>query len=185
MANKKNTKTSVKVATADAVATNSTKENNISVEAKETVETPLVDTEIIQVISLIPNVSYKDDKSGDIYEWQNVGDTEEMDFATLKNLRRRYKSYFNELWLKPLDTRVIKYFGLEKVYENYEYLMEKTSYTKANIDNVFEKFKTIPKGLKWTVCDKIKSLVLSGEVSDVTVIKKLEAKLNMDLFYLL
>lgn len=186
MANKKNTKTTTKVATADAVATNSTN-NTVDVVAtkKENVEVSLVDTDVIEVVSLIPNVSYKDDKSGDEYEWQNVGDAEEMDFATLKNLRRRYKSYFNEMWLKPLDDRVIKHFGLEKVYTNYEHLMKETSYTQSNIDDICEKFSTLPKGLKWTVCDKIKSMVLSGKISNVNIIKKLEAKLNMDLFYLL
>ena len=77
-------------------------ENKKEVEEKTE---PLKDTDEIKVISLIPNVSYKDKATGDYYKWNAVNDSELMTFETLKNMNRNHKSYLRDLWLKPLDKR--------------------------------------------------------------------------------
>ena len=143
--------------------------------------TPLKDTDEIEVVSLIPNVSYKDNKTGDFYEWDDIGHVELMTVETLKGLWRSYKTYFREMWLKPNDERVIKQFGLTKVFENYEYLMKESSYTRANISDICKKIETMPNGIKYTICNLVKSEVAAGGISDVSVIKALEKHLNMDL----
>ena len=76
-------------------------------------EAPLLDTDEIEVVSLLPNVSYKDLRTNDYYRWDKVGDKETMSYDVIKNLWRNNKAYFRNLWLKPLDQRVIKKLGLE------------------------------------------------------------------------
>ena len=96
---------------------------------KETVKVePLEDSDEIEVVSLIPNVSYKDSKTLDIYKWEEIGHVEYMTFETLKNMWRNNKGYFKNMWLKPNDDRVIKKFGLTKTFEKYEYLMDSSNY---------------------------------------------------------
>lgn len=146
---------------------------------------PLEDSSEIEVISLVPNVSYKDSKTHDMYEWNEIGHMELMTFETLKNMWRNDKGYFKNLWLKPMDERVINKFGLTKTFEKYEYLMDASNYTRKNINAICDAIKTTPNGLKFSICNKVKSLVISGELVDVFVIRELEKRLKIDLLVFL
>ena len=153
---------------------NKIEKNTIKVE-------PLKDSDEIEIESLVANVSYKDSKTGDMYEWDEIGHVEFMTFDTLKNMWRGHKGYFRNMWLKPNDARLINQFGLTKTYEKYEYLMDASNYTKKNIKSICSAISETPNGLKFAICDKVKSMVISGDVTDVTVIKELENRLKIDL----
>ena len=163
----------------EEVITNAAEEMNERND-KKTIE-PLNDFDEIEVVSLIPNISYKDSKTGDFYEWDEIGHIEYMTFDILKNLWRNHKGYFRNMWLKPNDDRVINKFGLTKTFEKYEYLMDGSNYTKKNIKTICDVIAETPNGLKFAICDKVKNLVISGEVTDVSVIKTLENRLKIDL----
>lgn len=168
----------------DAVDTSVVEETNQETTkiTKKSIEVqPLEDSDEIEVISLVPNVSYKDSKTLDMYEWHDVGHSEYMTFDTLKNLWRNNKGYFKNLWLKPMDDRVINKFGLTKTFEKYEYLMDSSNYIRKNIGAICDAIKATPNGLKFAICDKVKNLVISGEVTDVSVIRELEKRLQIDL----
>ena len=158
---------------------------NVNEEEKKTKKLvkvePLRDSDEIDIESLVPNVSYKDSKTGDMYEWDEVGHVEPMTFDILKNMWRSHKGYFRNMWLKPNDARVINQFGLTKTFEKYEYLMDASNYTKKNIKSICDAITETPNGLKFAICDKVKSMVISGDVSDVSVIKELEKRLRIDL----
>ena len=100
----------------DAVETMNEAEKTV----KKTVKAePLNDSDEIEVVSLIDNVSYKDSKTLDMYDWDVAGHVEYMSFETLKNMWRSHKGYFKNMWLKPKDDRVINKFGLTKTFEKY------------------------------------------------------------------
>lgn len=162
-----------------------TVEENMNEEIEVKKNEPLHDSDEIDVISLVPNVSYKDSKTLDMYQWDEADHIEPMTFETLKNMWRSNKGYFKNLWLKPNDERVINKFGLTKTFENYEYLMESSNYTKKNIKSICDKICDAPNGLKFAVCDKVKSFVISGDISDVAVIRTLENRLKIDLIQFL
>lgn len=142
---------------------------------------PLNDSDEINVVSLIPNVSYKDNKTLDMYEWNEVGHIEPMTFEVLKNMWRNNKGYFKNMWLKPEDDRVINKFGLTRTFEKYEYLMNSDNYIKKNINDICSAISDTPNGLKMSICGKIKNMVINGEISDVSVIRALEKHLRIDL----
>lgn len=149
---------------------------------KETVKVePLNDSDEIEVVSLIPNVSYKDSKTLDIYKWEEIGHVEYMTFETLKNMWRNNKGYFKNMWLKPNDDRVVNKFGLTKTFEKYEYLMDASNYTKKNIKDICSAISDTPNGLKKSIYTKVKNLVIDGEISNVSVIRELEKHLKVDL----
>lgn len=161
---------------------------------KATMEKPVVEkkkvaelsnSDEIEVVSLIPNVSYKDSHTYDIYTWEEVGHVEFMTFETLTNMWRNSKGYFKNMWLKPEDERVIKKFGLTGMYSKYDFLMDKSNYTRDNIDEICKSIASTPNGLKLAVCNKIKSLVVSGELSDISVIRSIEKQLKIDLISLI
>ena len=172
-----------KTSTAKAVVetTEEMNESNKSNTKKSVNTKPLLDSDEIDVISLIPNVSYKDSKTLDMYEWDEVGHVEPMTFETLKNMWRNNKGYFKHMWLKPQDERVINKFGLKKTFEKYEYLMDASNYTKKNIDEICSAISDTPNGLKISICGKIKNMVINSDISDVSVIRALEKHLKIDL----
>ena len=175
-------RTATKTAVEDIIATAENMNEEEKIVEKKTIKAePLKDTDEIEIESLVANVSYKDSKTGDMYEWDEVGHVEPMTFDTLKNMWRSHKGYFRNMWLKPNDARVINQFGLTKTFEKYEFLMEATNYTKDNIKDICEAISNTPNGLKFAICDKVKYLVINGEVRDVSVIKELEKRLRIDL----
>lgn len=160
-------------------------EKEIKTKKKSANVEPLLDSDEIEVISLVSNVTYKDSKTLDTYEWREVGHVEYMTFETLKNMWRNNKGYFKNLWLKPNDDRVINKFSLTKTFEKYEYLMDGSNYTKKNIGAICDAIKSTPNGLKWAICDKVKTLVINGEITNIFVIKELEKHLRIDLIIFL
>lgn len=176
------TKTNVEEVTENvAIETVEEMNENVKKSVKNTVKEELKDSDDIEVVSLVPNVSYKDSKTLDMYEWDEVGHVEPMTFETLKNMWRNNKGYFKNMWLKPEDDRVINKFGLTKTFEKYEYLMDASNYTKKNIKNICEAISDTPNSLKFSICDKVKNLVVDGELTDIGVIRELEKRLNIDL----
>ena len=167
------------------VAVNETVEKDMNENNKETtkkaIKEDLNDFDEIEIVSLVPNVSYKDSKTLDMYEWEEVGHVESMTFDVLKNMWRNNKGYFKNLCLKPMDDRVINKFGLTKTFEKYEFLMDESNYTKKNIKDICEAISETPNGLKYSIVHKVKDLVVNGEISDIFVIRELEKHLKIDL----
>lgn len=157
-----------------------TKKNDVT-DAKE-----LDDKEEIEVVALIPNVSYYDKATGDRYEWENAGDVEYMTVEAIQRMRRNSRGYFEDMCVKPNDERVIKKFGMERYYEQHDYLMDASNYTKDNIANVLDKFSSLrSNSLKSSIVNKIKDMIANGELSDAVVIRAIEKRLDIDLISLL
>ena len=144
-------------------------------------ELPLDNFEEIHVISMVDNVTYKDKHTGDYYEWAKAGHVEYMTVETLNNMWRNYKRYFRSMWLKPLDNRIVKRFGLTSLYEKFDFLMDSKNYTRANIKNITDGLNNLPNDMKRTICDKVKSFIENGDVTDVAVIRAIERYYNIDL----
>lgn len=146
----------------------------------------LDDKEEIEVVALIPNVSYYDKATGDRYEWENAGDVEYMTVEAVQRMRRNSRGYFEDMCVKPNDERVIKKFGMERYYEQHDYLMDASNYTKDNITNVLDNFSSLrSNSLKSSIVNKIKDMISNGELSDAVVIRAIEKRLDIDLISLL
>ena len=80
---------------------------------KEVIELePLKDSDEIEVEALIPNLSFKDEKTYDYFEWTKSGDTERVTFESLRNMYRNYRGYFKNLWIINLgNIQIVIYFS--------------------------------------------------------------------------
>ena len=83
--------------------------------------------------------------------------------------------------MSSIDNRVVKKFGLEPTYRDYDFLMDASNYTKKNVQSICDAISATPNGLKFAICDKVKSMVVDGDVTDVYVIKELEKQLKINL----
>lgn len=165
--------------TATAVTKRTSRRKNTRQSAD--VEDTLSDSDMIEVESLIPNVVYEDSRTGNYYEWSEIGHCEDMTFDEVKNMHRKHKTYFNDMWLKPLDERVIKKLGLSRTYDKYNFLVDESNYTNDNIDEVLDGLSSAPASLKIAIVNRIKDMVSDGTVSDIKVVRKLEKRLDIDL----
>jgi hypothetical protein len=167
----------------DETATVATKRTSRRKNTRQTadVEDALSDSDMIEVESLIPNVVYEDSRTGNYYEWSEIGHCEDMTFDEVKNMHRKYKTYFNDMWLKPLDERVIKKLGLSRTYDKYDFLVDESNYTNDHIDEVLDGISSAPTSLKIAIVNRIKDMVSDGTVSDIKVVRKLEKRLDIDL----
>ena len=59
--------------------------------------------------------------------------------------------------------------------------MDGSNYTKKNIGYICDAIKATPNGLKFSICNKVKNLVISGELTDIFVIRELEKRLKIGL----
>lgn len=144
-------------------------------------EEKLRDSDEIAVISLVPHVYYEDERTGDTYEWEDVNHVEYMTFETLKNMWRNHKGYFKSMCLKPDDKRVIKHFGLTKLYDSYEFLMDASNYTKDTISDICSDISAMSSALKHTLFQRISDMVVTGELTNLFVVRTLEKHFNLDL----
>lgn len=165
--------------TATAVTKRTSRRKNTRQSAD--VEDTLSDSDMIEVESLIPNVVYEDSRTGNYYEWGEIGHCEDMTFDEIKNMHRKHKAYFTDMWLKPLDERVIKKLGLSRTYDKYDFLVDESNYTNDNIDEVLNGISSAPTSLKIAIVNRIKDMVADGTVSDIKVVRKLEKRLDIDL----
>lgn len=167
----------------DEIATDATKRTSRRKNTRQSadVEDALSDSDVLEVESLIPNVVYEDNRTGNYYEWGEIGHCEDMTFDEIKNMHRKYKAYFTDMWLKPLDERVIKKLGLSRTYDKYDFLVDESNYTNDHIDEVLDGLSSAPASLKIAIVNRIKDMVADGTVSDIKVVRKLEKRLDIDL----
>lgn len=167
----------------DETATAATKRTSRRKNTRQSadVEDALSDSDVLEVESLIPNVVYEDNRTGNYYEWGEIGHCEDMTFDEIKNMHRKHKAYFTDMWLKPLDERVIKKLGLSRTYDKYDFLVDESNYTNDNIDEVLNGISSAPASLKIAIVNRIKDMVADGTISDIKVVRKLEKRLDIDL----
>lgn len=181
-----------RTATKSSSATMATTENVVATEAveekigaKEVKEEKLVETEEIAIEALVPHVTYYDSKTGDTYEWDQIGDIQYLTVDTIRGMWRMYKGYFRNMWLKPLDGRVIKQFGMGKIFDKYERLMDAANYTRDNINEILDDINGTPNALKNSIINRIHVMVADGELSDIHVLRTIEKRFDIDLISLL
>ena len=75
---------------------------------------------------------------------------------------------------------IIKQFNLEKTYDKYLLLMDGSNYTKDNIDEICKIISSGSNGFKYVICNKIKDLIINGEISNISIVKKLEKIFDVD-----
>lgn len=176
--------TSAKKAEATAIA-EEVKNKEEEIVKKEVKRERLSDRDEVGVESLIANISYKDSKTGDYYEWPSVGHVEYMTMDVIKNMWRNHKGYFRDMILRPLDERVIDELGLKRTYEKYEKLTDPSIYTRDNIDSVIKEIDAAPDTFKSGMIRRFFVFVSDGDISDIQVLRKIEKHYDIDLISLL
>ena len=155
-------------------------EKPIIVATTKPAKVKIEDDEEIEVQSFDSNVTYWDKATDETYFWEEVGEVISMPYSVIKNMWRNHKTYFRNFLLKPLDDRVVKELGLVKTYEKYDFLMDGSQYTKANLDSIITAINGGTNGFKSAIFNNIKNMIINGDVTDIYVIKQLGNAFDID-----
>ena len=155
-------------------------EKPIIVATTKPAKVKIEDDEEIEVQSFDSNVTYWDKATDETYFWEEVGEVISMPYSVIKNMWRNHKTYFRNFLLKPLDDRVVKELGLVKTYEKYDFLMDGSQYTKANLDSIITTINGGTNGFKSAIFNNIKNMIINGDVTDIYVIKQLGNAFDID-----
>ena len=154
-------------------------EKSVEVAAKPK-KIKIEDDEEIDVQSFDSNITYWDKATDITYFWEEVGEIIAMPYSVIKNMWRNHKTYFRNFLLKPLDDRVVKEFNLAKTYEKYDFLMDGSKYTKDSLDTIVTTINSGTNGFKSAIFNNIKNMVVSGEITDIYIIKQLGKAFDID-----
>lgn len=137
--------------------------------------------EKILVTSVSENIVYHAKKTGIVYRWPHIGDSEIFTVSELINMDNTSKRFLRTPWLKVSDERIIEALGLGELYtllEKVEDIDMLVSMSTPEIERVFER---LPKEYKEDFRDNVVKKIRNKELRDLAVIEVLSDVLDTDL----
>lgn len=140
-------------------------------------------TETIPVKSVtFGGLTYKSKSTNALFRWNQIGAVEYMTVAELNEMNNYKREYLNKPLVVLLDERAIKKFRLTQVYENVAKINNLKSVFNSDIATIED---TIDMALKVNMRDilisKVRGMIENRTLTDVSIIKLLERKLQHDL----
>lgn len=207
MANKKTVTPDTKTAAKTKKATASTKKKMFEAEAEAKVVTANIpDTEEEVLLNAVTNTEdvYKDinldqlipvyngfhgvlvyasKKTGEIYQWDNFGDYQDIELKELKVAKSSSKDFFINNWFMFDDEHqwVIDYLGLQQFYKNsisLEGFEDILTLTPAKIKSTIA---GMSKGQKDSLMYMVKNMVANNEIDSLKTLSALEEGLGITL----
>lgn len=146
-------------------------------------ETGLSLDDVIPVKSItFGGLTYRARSTNAIYRWNQIGSIEYMTVSELNEMNNYKRAFLNKPLVILMDERAIKKFRLQKIYENVAQV--------NNLKSVFEKDNktiesmvdsAIKSGMRDILISKVRQMIKNGKLTNISVIKLLEKKLQYDL----
>lgn len=124
---------------------------------------------------------YKSKKFGEVFEWENFGDEQEIELQELKNAKNSSKAFFENNWFLIEDPEVVEILGIERFYRGALSYEELDSLFAMSADEIPERIAKLPKGQRASVIYRSRQLIREGAVDSLKVINALEKSLGVEL----
>ena len=146
-------------------------------------ETGLSLDDMIPVKSItFGGLTYKARSTNAIYRWNQIGSIEYMSVAELNEMNNYKRAFLNKPLVILMDERAIKKFRLQKIYENVAQVNNlKSVFERDNktIENMVD--SALKAGMRDILISKVRQMIKNGKLTNVSIIKLLEKKLQYDL----
>lgn len=138
--------------------------------------------EEIEVINFTSgNLFYRSPKTGRRYDFAEFGSSDFMTVDELKTMLSAHPTFLRAPWLLVLDSNIVEYLGLTKLYENIK--------TPEQIDRIFglsaselkPVLNSLPVGMKPLIVGRALIKIKNEELDSRLVIKLLEETYNVKL----
>lgn len=124
---------------------------------------------------------YKSKRYGEVFEWEEFGDEQELELQELKNAKNSYKAFFENNWFLIDNPEVIDYLGIDRYYKNSLNFEEFDTIFKQTPDEIEDRIRHLPDGQKVSLAYRCKQLISDGTVDSLKVINTLEKSLGIEL----
>lgn len=167
------------------MATTKTKEPAVVDEAPQKILPKDIDVnQYISVRNGFPGVLvYKSSRTGELFQWERFGDTQDIELRELRNAKGNQKAFFINNWFmfdEEFDW-VIDYLGMRQYYknavciENFDDLFKKTP---AQLGKLISEMSP---GQKRSLAYRAYEMISAGEIDSLKLIATLEEGLGVDL----
>lgn len=126
-------------------------------------------------------VKYSSDRTGQVWEFTEYGQTDEITVGELINIRNRYGTMLRDAWIIILDEDVVEYLGLKEMYKYTMTPDQLEKFFELNPEKVEEILSKAPHGVRQLVAGIAKQKYENDELYDVRKIKAIEESLNIEL----
>ncbi len=124
---------------------------------------------------------YVSKKTGELFEWDEFGDEQEIELRELKNAKNSNKGFFENNWFMFDEEWVIDYLGVRQFYKH--------AIKIEDFDNIFEKspseiekiVSNLSDGQKKSVSYRARTLIEEGKIDSIKAISSLEKSLGVEL----
>lgn len=134
-----------------------------------------------RVIGGMGSVHFVDVKTGDEYVWAEIGDTEVVTVDVLKRMVGKNSMYLKTPWLKIIDSDdAVEALGLKSLYRALELTEDIDTLLKMSDSEINNLVNKLSQDYKESMAINIQTKILSGELTNVHTIRKLERLLEKE-----
>lgn len=134
-----------------------------------------------RVIGGMGSVHFVDVKTGDEYVWAETGDTEVVTVDVLKRMVGKNSMYLKTPWLKIIDSDdAVEALGLKSLYRALELTEDIDTLLKMSDSEINNLVNKLSQDYKESMAINIQTKILSGELTNVHTIRKLERLLEKE-----
>lgn len=126
---------------------------------------------------------YVSKRTGDVYEWMEFGDEQEIELGELRNAKNGNREFFVNNWFL-FDAEyewVIDYLGVQHYYKNAIKLDEFDDLFTKPADEIEAIIEKLSDGQKTSVGYRARQLLVDGGIDSLSVISVLEKGLGVEL----
>lgn len=124
---------------------------------------------------------YRSRKTGELFEWDDFGDEQEMEIGELKSARGNCKEFFSNNWFMFDDPAVIDYLNLGRYYKYAVRVEDFDNLFKKPADEVESIVSGMSAGQKRSVAYRARQMIKDGTIDSMRVINALEKSLGVEL----
>lgn len=124
---------------------------------------------------------YKSSHTGELFEWDEFGEEQEMQLLELRNAKNSAKGFFRNNWFMFDEPWIIDYLGVGKFYQHALNLDEFKSLFDKTPEEVAMIISDMSDGQKRTVVYLAAEKIRNGEIDSRKMIATLENALNVKL----
>ncbi len=165
----------------------------ISQEEAVTTVTPETEAKPLRVKELSPNqvvsvynglhnrLIYQSKKTGEMFAWDEFGDSQEMELSELKSAKSSHKRFFTDNWFVFDDPAIVEYLGVAQFYKFALNIQNFDSVFQHKPEEVGEVIAQLSNGQKKAVAHRARLLIGEGELDSIKLILALEKSLGVEL----
>ncbi len=122
---------------------------------------------------------FKNTRNGEVYEWSEFGEVQEIPFSDLKYAKATNKDFYIKNWFLIDDEDVIKTLGVSKYYANALKEEEFDKLFDLSPAEIVSRINKLSNGQKRSLTYKVCSMYKNGKLDSIKVINALEKSLGV------